>query len=66
VLGVSLLIGLKSNNLRFFSSLGLALLMAGALATRMYIGDSFLASAPAFVYLVLNLYIFSDILKNKK
>jgi|TARA_B100001059_G_scaffold70994_1_gene68101 hypothetical protein len=40
--------------------------MAGALATRIYIGDDFLESVPAFVYLAINLYIFTNTLKNKK
>jgi len=65
-LGICLLIGLRSYNLRLLSSLGLALLMAGALATRIYIGDGFLESIPAFVYLAINLYIFTNTLKNKK
>mgnify|MGYP007000161885 CR=1 len=35
----------------------LALLMAGALGTRIYIQDGLLESAPSFFYLVINLYI---------
>ena len=64
--GICLLIGLRYNNLILFSSFALALLMAGALYTRIYIGDGLLDSAPAFVYLAFNLYIFTNTLKNKK
>tara|TARA_B100001175_G_C19222980_1_gene501534 strand:+ start:365 stop:715 length:351 start_codon:yes stop_codon:yes gene_type:complete len=66
VFGISLIVGLKSYNFKLLSSFGLALLMAGALATRIYIGDGFLESVPAFVYLAVNLYIFTNTLKNKK
>ena len=58
VLGVFLLIGLNSYKFRIFSSLTLALLMGGALGTRIYIGDGPLESAPSIFYLVINLYIF--------
>ena len=63
--GICLLIGLRSNKLTLFSSFALTLLMAGALGTRIYIGDGFLDSTPAFVYLTVNLYIFTNTLKNK-
>lgn len=66
VFGICLLLGLRFYNLRLLSSLGLALLMAGALATRMAIGDGFMASAPALVYLAVNLYILTNTLKHKK
>ena len=65
VFGICLLIGLRFNNLILFSSFALALLMMGALGTRIYIGDGLLDSTPAFVYLAVNLYIFSNTLKNK-
>ena len=64
--GICLLIGLRFYNLRLLSSLVLALIMAGALATRIAIGDGFIASAPAFVYLAVNLYILTNTLKHKK
>ena len=63
--GIYLLIGLRSINLTLFSSFALALLMAGALATRLYIGDGLLDSTPAFVYLAFNLYILTNTLKSK-
>lgn len=65
VFGICLLIGFRSDNLTLFSSFALALLMSGALGTRLYIGDGFLDSTPAFVYLMVNLYIFTNTLKNK-
>lgn len=40
--------------------------MAGALGTRMYIGDGFLESAPALFYLTINLFIFINAKKFKK
>ena len=63
--GICLLIGLRSINLTLFSSFALALLMTGALGTRLYIGDALLDSTPAFVYLAVNLYIFTNTLKSK-
>ena len=63
--GICLLIGLRSNKLTLFSSFALTLLMAGALGTRICIGDGFLDSTPAFVYLAINLYIFTNTLKSK-
>ncbi|MAH20399.1 MAG: hypothetical protein CMB96_03005 [Flavobacteriaceae bacterium] len=62
--GICLLIGWWSNKLKLFSSFALTLLMAGALGTRICIGDGFLDSTPAFVYLAINLYIFTDTLKS--
>ena len=65
VFGICLLIGLYSYKLRLFSSLALALLMGGALGTRIYIGDGLLETAPSLFYLIINLFIFIDI-KNFK
>ena len=58
LLGLCLLIGIYSYKFLKFSSFSLALLMAGALGTRIYIQDGLLESAPSFFYLVINLYIF--------
>ena len=75
VFGICLLIGLysyKSDDfqvckaLRLFSSLALALLMGGALGTRIYIGDGPLETAPSLFYLIINLFIFSDFKNFKK
>ncbi|MEC8134339.1 MAG: DoxX family protein [Bacteroidota bacterium] len=60
VFGICLLIGLYSYKSRVFSSLVLALLMGGALGTRIYIGDGPLETAPSLFYLIINLFIFSD------
>ena len=63
--GICLLIGMYSYKLRLFSSLALALLMGGALGTRIYIGDGPLETAPSLFYLIINLFIFIEI-KNFK
>lgn len=63
--GICLLIGLYSYKLRLFSSFTLALLMAGAFATRVHIGDGFLESMPSVFYLIINLFIFMKV-KNFK
>ena len=60
VFGICLLIGLYSYKSRLFSSLVLALLMGGALGTRIYIGDGPIEIAPSLFYLIINLFIFSD------
>lgn len=66
IFGLSLLVGLYLYKLRLLSSLFLSILMAGALGTRIYIGDGFLESAPALFYLTINLFIFINAKKFKK
>jgi hypothetical protein len=66
IFGLTLLIGLYFHRLRLLSSFSLSILMAGALGTRIYIGDGFLESAPALFYLTINLFIFIDAKKIKK
>ena len=58
LLGIGLLIGFYNTILGKYAALLLALLMGAALCTRIYIGDNVLQSAPALLYLILNLYIF--------
>ena len=58
LLGIGLLLGFYYTNLGKYAALFLALLMGAALCTRIYIGDNVLQSAPALLYLILNLYIF--------
>jgi hypothetical protein len=60
LLGIGILLDFYNNNVGKYAALLLALLMSAALCTRIYIGDSLIQSAPAFVYLVLNLYIFKS------
>ncbi|MBK42540.1 MAG: hypothetical protein CMC83_01535 [Flavobacteriaceae bacterium] len=60
IFGVCLILGLYFNKLKLISSLFLALLMGGALGTRIYIGDDFLQSLPALSYLLINLFIFIE------
>ena len=66
IFGLSLLIGLYFYKLRLLSSLFLSIIMAGALGTRIHIGDSFLESAPALFYLTINLFIFINAKNIKK
>lgn len=66
VFGLSLLIGLYIYKLRLLSSLLLAIIMGGALGTRIYIGDGLVESMPAMVYLMINLYIFINAKKSKR
>ena len=58
LLGICVLLIFYFNNLGKYAALLLALLMVAALCTRIYIRDDVLQSAPALVYLILNLYIF--------
>jgi hypothetical protein len=57
-LGIGVLLGFYYTYVGKYAALLLALLMGAALCTRIYIGDDVLQSAPALVYLILNLYIF--------
>lgn len=56
--GLGLLLGLYVPFLLLISSAGLALLMLFGFITRLYIKDSIWASLPAFLFMVLNSYIF--------
>lgn len=66
LLGVLLLIGFFHNKLKRLASLGLAIMMAGALGTRIQIGDTLVQSIPAIVYLIINLSIFRTTIITKK
>lgn len=56
--GLGLLVGYwLSPFLAFFASTGLGLMMVFGFGVRLKIRDSFLASSPAFLYAVLNLYL---------
>jgi uncharacterized membrane protein YphA (DoxX/SURF4 family) len=56
--GLGLLIGLKINFILLISSAGLALLMFLGVGVRIKVKDSLLLSTPAFVLMLLNVYIF--------
>lgn len=56
--GLGLLVGLKIPVILLLSSGGLALLMLLGVSVRIKIKDSILLSTPAFVLMLLNLYIF--------
>lgn len=59
ILGASgLLVGLFSTPILLISSGGLTLLMFFGLLARARVKDSLLASLPAFIFMVLNSYIF--------
>ena len=60
LLGIGVLLGFYYTNIGKYAALLLALLMGAALCTRIYIGDDVLQSAPALVYLILNLNIFKS------
>ncbi len=65
ILGATgLLVGLKYNPILLISSLGLGVLMLLGLIVRIRLKDSLLISLPATFYMVLNLYIFMESLKN--
>lgn len=56
--GLGLLLGLFIPFLLLISSAGLALLMLFGFITRLYIKDSIWVSLPAFLFMLLNIYIF--------
>ena len=55
---IGLLVGLKFYFFLMISSLGLALLMLAGLIVRIKLKDSIWISLPAFLYMMLNTYIF--------
>jgi uncharacterized membrane protein YphA (DoxX/SURF4 family) len=55
---VGLLVGLISTPILLISSGGLAMLMFFGVVTRIRVKDSVLVSIPAFLFMVLNAYIF--------
>ena len=59
LLGIGVLLSFYYTKIGKYAALLLSLLMGGALCTRIYIGDDVLQSAPALMYLILNLYIFN-------
>jgi len=66
LLGLGLLMGFYNKNLKIYAALGLAIMMAGAVGTRIHIGDTFIQSTPAIIYLIINLFIFSTSIMSKK
>jgi len=56
--GLGLLVGLKIPEILLLSSGGLALLMLLGVGVRIKIKDSVLLATPAFLLMLLNLYIF--------
>lgn len=62
--GAGLLVASKNLKISLVSPLILALLMAGAIGTRIFIQDNFIQSLPALLYFALNSVIFLKILKD--
>jgi len=58
-----LLVGLKFGPILTISSLGLGLLMLAGLIVRIKLKDNIWISLPAALYMILNLYIFSESIK---
>lgn len=56
--GLGLLVGLKIHFILLLSSGGLALLMLLGVGVRIKVKDSILLATPAFLLMLLNLYIF--------
>jgi uncharacterized membrane protein YphA (DoxX/SURF4 family) len=56
--GIGLLVGLKIAPILSISSAGLSLLMLMGFVVRVKIKDSVLLSAPSFLFMLLNAYIF--------
>lgn len=56
--GLGLILGLFVPVLLLISSAGLAVLMLFGFITRLYIKDSILVSLPAFLFMIINGYIF--------
>ena len=58
IAGIGLLIGLyQSNLLAFIATTGLSLLMLMGFLVRLKIKDSFLLSAPSFIFVLINVYL---------
>ena len=62
--GAGLLLASKQSKISLASAFILALLMAGAVGTRISIQDNLLQSLPALLYFALNSVIFVKILKD--
>lgn len=62
--GVALLAGLLFKPLALMGSAGLAILMLLGVLVRIRIKDSALQSAPAFIYMLLNIFIFWLLFQN--
>lgn len=66
VFGVILIGGLRFDKLKFLGASGLSLMMVGAFATRVSIGDSIIQSVPSVIYFLLNSIIIIKSLKTLK
>lgn len=64
--GALLLLGVFKPKFTAYSSAFLAILMAGALVTRILIHDDLLQSTPAFVFMLFNSLIFSKSINKRK
>ena len=64
--GFGLLLGLYKRQFIQYSSAILAIMMTGALLTRIVIQDDLIQSSPAFVYMLVNSIIFIKSIKTRK
>jgi uncharacterized membrane protein len=60
---IGLLVGLLNNFILLISSGGLALLMFAGFLARLRVKDSFWVSLPSVLYMVLNAYIFVNVIR---
>jgi hypothetical protein len=63
ICGIGLLLPLNNPKIILLSAAVLALMMGGALFTRMSINDNFVQSMPALIYFLVNSWIFMKTLK---
>lgn len=59
--GLGLIIGVHYNPLLIFSSAGFSILMLMGTITRIRVKDSPIAILPAFIFMLINFYIFIDV-----
>lgn len=64
--GFGLLLGFYRIRFTQYSSAILAIMMTGALFTRIIIHDDLIQSSPAFAYMFINLFIFKESIKTIK
>ena len=66
VAGFGMFLGLYKSRFTQYSAAILAIMMTGALITRIVIQDGLIQSSPAFVYMLVNSIIFIESIKTRK
>ena len=64
--GFGMFLGLYKSRLTQYSAAILAIMMTGALLTRIFIQDNLIQSSPAFIYMLVNSIIFIESINRKK